>query len=409
MSQTDPPNDAMIVPHDLCVQDARALEALCEAGFDCARVPDELRQRAERCAAVLGLLGCGPTPTLDESLIDATLVRVAWASREQVEIDMAPRDEDALEALVAAGFDPAKCPSGVRERAAKHAAVLSSLDVSLSSTDRETLVRHTLAAVQANIESGESRLRMDPAEGRSRMSFRWADMISVAALLLIASAVIAPMVNAVRGMSHQSGCEAGLATAFNGFSSYANDYRESLPLASASLAGSQWMDIGHPEHSNSANLFTLLREKYAQSGDLACPGNASAYRGKPAQGMMDWTCSDAISYSYQNQFAPERVNWKQPKPFVILADRSPVIARVLRHEWFNPVANSDNHQGRGQKVLVSNGSVVWMRTPVTAEGDNIWLPKPFEDLVAKLQNPTRAEPLHGNESPAGKMDVFLTP
>jgi hypothetical protein len=411
MNTPHPFNDAIHLSHDLCAHDAQAMEALIDAGFDCAKVAPEMRSRAERCSAVLGLLGCGAAPVCDGSLIDATLVRVAWSRRAQELSELAPRDEDALEALVVAGFDPARCPSSIRELAIRHAATLSGLSVPLSAAERETLVSRTLAGVQANIDSGQKRLVMDPAEGRARVGFRWGDLISVAALLLIASAVVAPMVGAVRGMSQQAGCRAGLVNAFRGFSSYANDYKESLPLASASLAGSRWWDIGRPEHSNSANLYTLLRAKYANSADLACPGNATACRDVPAPGAMDWTCSDAISYSYRSQFVPERMSWAQATaaPFVVVADRSPVIVRAMRNEWINPLANSDNHAGRGQNVMLSDGTIRWMATPVLADGDNIWLPRTLEEVVARLQNPTRAEPLHGNETPAGKSDVFLSP
>jgi hypothetical protein len=385
------------------------MEALCAAGLDCERVPTELRERARRCAWVLGLLGSGPAPDCDQSLIDATLVRVAWSRRSIEDARMGPLDEDALEALIGAGFDPAKCPAGVRERARTHARMLSVLDVPIATADREVLIGRTLSSVQSAIEGRESRFRMEPAQARARLSFRWSDLISVAALLLIASAVIVPMVGTVRNYSRTQGCEAGLAGAFHGFSGYANDFRESLPLASSSQAGQPWWEIGKPERSNSANLFTLLREKYAASRDLACPGNAGACREAPAPGAMDWSCSDAISYSYQNQFTPDRLKWTQPAVFVILADRSPVIVRAMRNEWINPLANSDNHEGRGQKVLFSDGTVHWMKTPVLASGDNIWLPRGLEEIIAHLQNPTRAAPLRGNESPSGKLDVFLSP
>ncbi len=409
MSNPNLLNTEPSLPHDLCGPDARALEALCEAGLDCNRVPVELRDRARRCASLLGLLSCGPAPSCDQSLIDATLVRVAWSRRSADIANLGPLDEDALEALVSAGFDPTKCPSGVRERAGEYAAMLSGLDLPIATADRDALIGRTLSGVQAAIDAGGTRMRMEPVGWRSRLSVRWGDLISVAALLVIASAVLAPMVGAVRNYARTNGCQAGLGRAFTGFGSYATDYRESLPLASESRAGARWWNIGHPEQSNSANLFTLLRAKYTQTGDLACPGNAGACRGKPAPDAMDWSCSGEISYSYQNQFAPERLTWSQPTPFVVVADRSPVIVRAMNNEWINPIANSDNHDGTGQNVMLSDGSVAWMKAPVLANGDNIWLPRQFEEIIARLQSPTRAAPLRGNETPSGKADVFLSP
>lgn len=386
------------------------MEALCEAGLDWQRVAPEMRDRARKCAAVLGLLGCGPTPHCDESLIDITLVRTAWARRVEQGPELAPLDEDALEALVVAGFDPAKCPTKLRARAQKHASVLSALDIPVSSGQRDVLVSATLSRVQSAIDSGSSRMRLDPVRARPRMALRWGDLISVAALLLIASAVITPMVGAVRNFSQQSGCQAGMGAAVGrAFASYANDFRDSLPMASASRAGAVWWAVGKPENSNSANLFTLVGKEYAKTRDLACAGNASACVQIVGAAARDWKCSEEVSYSFQNMFAAERPRWDMMNQSVVVADRSSVIVRAMRGEQFNPVANSDNHATRGQNALLTDGHVRWMRTPVLANGDNIWLPRTLEEIIARRQDPTRAEPLRGTETPVGPSDAFLTP
>lgn len=408
-------------PHDLCEADARAFEALCEAGFDCSRVPEELRARAEKCAAILGLLACGDRPECDGSLVDVTLVRVGEIRRWAEAQSMEPLDEDALEALVAAEFEPSRCVSGLRGRAARHAAMLAALDVPVDGASRESLVGATLSRVQRGIDSGESRLRLDPSAARARPNVRWGDLISVAAMLMLASAVIMPMVGAVRNYSRQVGCQAGFGGAAGAFGRYANDNREALPLASESPAGGVWRRVGDRVHSNSANFYTLVVEKYVRPVDLACPGNPYACRSTVANRIGDWARSEEVSYSYRNMFAPRdaRPSWSGDvgERTIVLADRSPVFVRAITGNWFNPTANSDNHapawpnqgESAGQNVLYNDGSAAWLKSPVLSGGDNIWLPRSFEMAIRRLQEPTRAEPLKGVESPADRLDVFLSP
>lgn len=378
--------------------------------------------RVSRCVMLLGQLGCGPVPPVQDTLIDATLVRAAQMRRLDRD-DLTPMDEDALEALVTAGFDPERCPGGVRNRAERHAKVLGALSVDVSAQEREALVAGTLSFVQARIDHATTRrtIAHQSAEAaRWRPTVRWGDLVSVAALLFIAGAVLTPMVGAMRGVAQATSCQAGMFGTMRGFAAYANDFREMLPMASASSAGRSWWNIGTPEESNSANLFTMVRASYAKTADLACPGNARACRSEDRAKAADWSCSDEISYSYQNMFAAERPRWTQPQTVVVLADRSPVTVRAMRGEWFNPIANSDNHMQRGQNALLNDGSIHWLRTPVVPRGltggwhdgmqvDNIWLPQPLETAIARFQSPTQAGPLHGTESPAGATDVFLSP
>jgi hypothetical protein len=300
--------------------------------------------------------------------------------------------------------------------------VLSALEVPLDPSRCDKLVSATLARVQSQIDAGEKRLVMESRPVGGRGGFRWSDLISVAAMLMLASAVIMPMVGAVRGMARQSGCQAGLGVlAGVGFGSYANDNREALPLASASPAGAVWRTVGDKMHSNSANLYKLVTDRYTRPVDLACPGNACACRSVEPGKLEDWARSEEVSYSYRNMFAARdaRPSWSGGggERTVVLADRSPVFVRAVTGNWFNPVANSDNHlpawpsqgESRGQNVLYNDGSVKWLKSPVLANGDNIWLPRSLELRIARMQEPTRADPMQGTETPADRSDVFLSP
>lgn len=396
--------------HALCADDCEALQALCDAGFDCERVPASMRERSLRVAALLGVLNAATETPTDSLLIDATCAQVARA-RRQSDLELSPRDDDALEALVCAGMDPARCPSGVRARAERHAALLSLLDVRVDDAERTRLVASTLTHIQSSVD--DQAVRMQLAERPARVAFkpRWADLMTVAALMLISFGVLTPMLGAMRSGAQKTACAGNMATAGAAFGQYAQSNRDALPLATASPAGTQWWDVGNPAKSNSANQYRIIATGYARMETLVCKGNTAASRAalSSAPDAADWKSIDQVSYSYQNLFAPVRPNWTSPSSQVVLADRSPVVLRAIRGEWIRPTENSPNHGGDGQTVLMTDGSGPWLRTPVLKSGDNIWLPRPIEDAIARLQDPSRAAPLQGTEAPMGKDDVFLGP
>ena len=422
---------------DLGPGDAEALDALCEAGFDIESVPSEVRDRARCVARLLGLLDSArvdsarvdsagvdsaradsaqgksvPTGPADDSLVHATLARVALvravASDAERAPALSPDDEDALELLVCAGFNADRVPAGIRNRARRHAALLKLLDAPVPATGREALVQSTLTHIQGSIDAQQTRLRFDDQPMVSRR-FRFGDLVSVAAVLALASSVLIPMAGAMRDMSRRSACQSNMAQAGLGFGMYASDSKDSLPMASASTPGNRWWFVGEKEHSNSANLFTLARVGYTKAQDLSCPGNPDACTDKPAVGQFDWRAFPQVSFSYQNMFSQERPKWVGATTVTILGDRSPIIPLAMQRKNIHPLQNSLQHNERGQSVLNTDGGVIWLRTPVLPNGDNIYLPRPLEELIAKLQRLHDAEPLQGTESPGGADDVFLTP
>lgn len=398
--------------------DAAALEALIDAEFDLTRVPTDTRDRAARAAGLLGLLGTPVQTDLkdDGLLVDATLARVAavrasvvrHAAQAERDFGLIGDDEDALELLVSAGFKSERVPGRMRIRAQRTAALLGLLDTPVESGSREALVQATLDRVQQTVDKQTSRMRLEERPTIARR-LRLGDLISVAAMLLLAGAVLIPMAGAMREMSRRSACQTGMAQAGLGFGQYAGDYKDSLPLASASMPGSQWWNVGDKDRSNSANLFTLARAGYLKVHDLACPGNSKACRDTAAPNQFDWKYLDQVSFSYQNMFAKERPKLSGPVTITLIADRSPIIPLAIQRKTINPLQNSLQHDGRGQSVLESNGAVLWLRTPVLANGDNIFLPRPLEELIARLQHPNEAAPLKGTEEPEGADDVFLAP
>lgn len=92
--------------------DARALEAFFEADQDLSRVPSTLRERAERAAALFGLLTTGPIEGR-ESRVSRVLTGTDTTAQPTLSRD----DAEALDAWMLAGLDAERVPASLRERA----------------------------------------------------------------------------------------------------------------------------------------------------------------------------------------------------------------------------------------------------------------------------------------------------
>lgn len=284
--------------------------------------------------------------------------------------------------------------------------VVGLLDLGLPAptpAERRSLIESTLVRIDSAIDSGRQRFRLPPATELAPVgagSFRRVEIGSIAAVIALSFALLWPMLNGAREQSRQTACLSNLGQAAAGFGMYASDHRDALPHAQASFFGRKWWDVGQPRSSHSANLFRLVSGRYAALGDLACPGNHAAPVRLEDPDAADWSTPGEVSYSYR-LFTDQQPGWSAGVRFVVLADRSPVVDRARRGERIVPTMNSLNHSGRGQVLLLSDGSAVWTVSPFVGRGDNIWLPRQME----ALQSPA----LTGRERPSSASDTFLGP
>lgn len=403
---------------DLTQADGAALDALINSGWNA----DAANPRSAHIASFLSMLAPPPSAVgTDDALIDLTLARVARARRAEAAtqvgpgaevLALSPDDEDAVEQYIASGFSIASVSASYRARAQRADDLLRTLDLPApDAADREALVAGTLNVVQRAVEKQERRMVLDPAESAPGRGFRFADLVSVAALILIGTAVIGPMVGSVRAFGQRLACTAGFGELAGAFGQYTHDFRDTLPMATASIAGRPWWNVGNPEESNSANLYTLARTNYTKAERLACPTNDRSRRCSKRSGESDWHCIDEVSYSYQNLFARARPKWHEGRARVaILVDRSPVVLLSARKASIDPFSNSPNHGRAGQNALFNDGSVTWLSSPVLDNGDNIWLPRVVERAIAdRACRSRKADPLRGTESPECAEDTFVGP
>ncbi len=389
--------------------DVAALDALVDSGFDASRVSAEHQATAGRIASFMSMLGQGG-PKVDPLLVDATMARVRRAG--VTEAQLSPQDQSALESWVMSGYQSSRVPGSLRARARKHEALAAHAMHVPGVEASARLVERTLDRVQAEADAQDARMMLETAR-TGRGGIRLADLVSVAAVLLIGTAVVWPVLSAVRHEARKTACMANMGSTGLAFGQYASSHRDSLPMATASLNGGPWWNVGAPDRqSNSANLYELTRTGYASLADLACPGNPKAPREGLGAEAGDWRSFEEVSYSYQIMFGPARITWSAPVRGVVIADRSPVVARAMRGEWFSPDENSPNHNGHGQHILFSDGSSEWRRTPELASKDNIWLPRVLEqaiDAATGRRDREHLYQLHGTETPTSADDAFVGP
>lgn len=417
---TDPSDPNISFPHfALSNADRDTLDAMMDVGFD-SPSPPPADLRARRLHAVFSLLAT-PTPSRspadDSALVDLTLARVLRAQREDAQdLTLSTADQDAFDAYMTEGRRIDRVPSPLRDRAQQADAlgtlITHPLPSQPSQTQANALIERALARIPVRVR------REDRSFRAGLGNFRFADMVSVAALLIIGVSVAMPLLATARSHQSRASCGSNFASLASAFSLYSSDYRDQLPVVTTAGFGSpaSWFQVGAgPGKSNSANLFRLPKLQYTNLDSLACPGNGAALDGPCRPSAEDWSCISEVSYSYQNMFGKNRPNWRGKDSFriAILADASPVIRRSLAGVPWSARQNSANHDGKGQWVLFNDASAAWFSAPIVG-GDNIWLNAPQQlalearDALARQGFTVHSIQLQGS-FPDSDRDSFLGP
>lgn len=349
---------------------------------------------------VLGLLDSPLSQSTREALIDVTVLRASTLG-----------DEPSLEMASSTSVDDwVEGQSLLTERDGIHneLAGLVTSGTGYLDAERNSLVERTMGLIESETRKSEKRYIMDmPISPRGR--FRLADLVSLAATILLLASVAIPVMGGIKSRSMQGQCLNNMATAGQAFGMYAGSNRDTLPMATAGF-GSTWMDVGTtPDRSNSSNLYMLVRTNYATLADLACPTNPDALVEDPGSDRQDWRSIEEISYSYRIMGPGGLKTYEvdQPVSVVLLADRSPVTLRISRNEPVRPEENTPNHDHMGQHVLGLDGASQWERSPVLEDGDNLWFPRPIEQAIYQIRD--RLGIIQGNELPSGPSDAFVGP
>ena len=298
-------------------------------------------------------------------------------------LELTPNDRRLLDALFEAGFDV----EAVETRSAEERRRLETLgqvfgllnDYPVDEAD-DTLLHATIARIDRHDRDHAAPLKFDAILDDSPRGFRGmriplAEFLAVAAVIVVALGVGWPVVSKLRASSIDQTCQSNMRVLAHAFGAYARDYDDVLPVAVAGLGPASWDQV-----RNIVNLRPLVEYGYCEHGHLNCPGNHDHY---------------GASYSYQWQPPTVVLRWSTGPMLVILGDRNPLIDATISGHPMSPNTVSINHDGRGQNVLMSDGSIRWLTEPKIGR-DNIWLPDgaTYLETGAQPSNPEDAFLVH---------------
>jgi hypothetical protein len=242
----------------------------------------------------------------------------------------------------------------------------------------------------------------------------WAEVAVAAAVLVLFVSLLFPAFGHVRQIQWLHQCQSNLAGIYAGTASYMADHNGQLPMV-ATTPGSPWWKVGvqGPEnYSNTRRAWLLVRNGYLPPDIFICAARRQA---APAgAGTLDVTSYDDFPSRSFIHFSvridgPQSATVNLGRSKVLLADLNP-LAEALPENPFAPLnielcdallkSNIRNHNGRGQNVLLGDGSVEFTRTRHTRASD---------DDIYTSQAMTCGCKLAGNERPASESDNFVAP
>ncbi len=303
-------------------------------------------------------------------------------------------DAKAMDALVAADFDPSAVEAPLRDRAEKITELLGLLD-HLPGHDGggELVVQRTLAAIDLERQS----IYAQASGGSAGRGLPLRELAAVMAIMVVGGTLLWPLMQHNRIASQRQACQTNLQMAAVGMGQYAQAYQGALP-ALKTHPGARWDQVNTFDDdgtalSNSAHLFVAVTTEHIQPNALICPGNDQKL--ELTADARDWPNASSRHMSYQNQYRRGAIRLERTPEVAILADVNPLFAQIRAAD---PANNSPNHAGRGQNVMLGNGAVAWMATPRLANGD----------MIYHAGRQIRSEYL-GNELPTSDQDTFLVP
>lgn len=347
--------------------------------------------RGERAQALLGLIGRWEADEPSAELTGQTISRVVTNDP----VSLSSEDGQVLDALLAlrrAGLSNGPMPADQRERADRVGGVMALLDRSPRKPVPRGLAERTMAAIEHDRAEQRRLSRMSSAggilQGRSG-GFSVRQLATTAAMLLMVLSVLLPMLDKGKRDAMITACGQNLAGLGGDLQSFADDHKGSIqpqpPTIFRELSGFASRELdGSKVPTARVSLFILRDQQRIDSDHLSCPSVASDH--------------NASYYNGQNPIAggPLRIFLK-PRP--IFADTNPLYrvtpTGLVRDTKIPGLTQSKNHDGTGQNVLISDGSVKWTVRPSVYQDneeqeDNLWL----------LQRPAKG---------SDDADVFLTP
>lgn len=274
---------------------------------------------------------------------------------------------------------------------------------------------------QARMVSGRDRLRRLIAGEQVRtvpvrVPFwrNWSEVVTAAAVVVLFLSVLLPTLGLSRHKYWQHQCQAQLGGISDGLAGYVADHDGRLPTV-AMTPGAPWWKVGYPGRENYSNTrrgWLLVQGHYVAPERFLCPARRedtkADFKTLQVDRYNDFPGRAYIHFSIRIS-QPQAIEGNLMQKRALLADLNPV-SEMFPQDLSAPcsvelcqklmTSNSRNHRGKGQNVLMYDGSVVFVRTrrsPVS------------EDDIYTLQGMSCGQKVNGCEVPASENDTFLAP
>jgi hypothetical protein len=247
---------------------------------------------------------------------------------------------------------------------------------------------------------------------RSWLGSGFGRRLATAAVLMIVGSILVTSFRAVTGYTRyyslRDQCQQQQSSIFQGLNNYISDHDGQRPTVPTS-DGNFWWKVGYQgdeNHSNTRHIFLLVKDGYVRSKNFICPScqYGEEIQMTPAQlsKFKDFPSRRYVTYSFQilcRKALNGRLLCK-----VIMADWNPLFEKLpddyskqlnLRLNKELMSLNSSNHKRRGQNVLLSDGSVKFIKTRFIGTDD-----------IYTLRD---TDVYQGCELPSCETDFFLAP
>lgn len=281
----------------------------------------------------------------------------------------------------------------------------------------ESLVARTLERVQSpgtasheddnrsveagGVSDGSNNLHTVTDGGRFRFPRAFKEIIAVAACVGILVCAAIPSIVQLREQSHVNQCASNLGSIFQGTRMYQATFGGALPFAGRPSDAS-WLPTPamKPFASNSRNIYLLARLNFGpKPEEFVCPSNkdGSPMPASEMAALHDFSRRTQISYDTLNLSGPEP-NLRPQATLAYAGDANPLFRSGRFDDSVDPSrTNSTIHGGEGQNVLMTDGRVEWLTSPIYgSHEDNIWL----AGSIRRYQ---------GVEHPRDRLDAHLVP
>lgn len=199
-----------------------------------------------------------------------------------------------------------------------------------------------------------------------------------------------------------------------GLGAFAGDHNGSLPAVDMN-PGSPWWKVGNQgkeNHSNTRHMWLLVKDGYVDLDSFVCPGREDTpdqqFDASKTAELIDFPTRQAMSYS--SKLMTNNTARSVSGKTVLLSDLNPVFEKVFSENSIWEQSNnferilidkqvlemmSSNHLGKGQNVLLGDGSSEFQKSRIMF-GDDIFTVK-------------GKSVYSGCEVPSDNQDIFLAP